>query len=309
MEIFYILLILTISYFLFLFFYKKNKNKQREILLQLKAEWGNPKKDYFNFDVISIYFDQVEEKSFQEIGNKMMLDLDLETVFQEIDHTKSRIGQQYLYNALRRPKGAKGELEKIDKAVEHFSKHPTQVFELQKFLSSIDDYEDYYFPYLIFGELPEKISWIWIVNILQGLILGSIILAFFNPIFLTVLIVIFPVNIFLHYWNKKKIGRNTRVFNRLSKIYNSAEQIHQIIDPKFVDSSLRKELDDVKGIIKKVSWIKIDKSFQEHEALALAWMILELIKIVSLTEFSTFYKVIEEINFKRESFHQLFMCC
>jgi len=86
----------------------------------------------------------------------MMLDLDLESVFQEIDHTKSKIGQQYLYNAFRRPKGAKNELEKIDEAVEHFSQHPTQVFDLQKFLSSLNDYEDYYFPFLIFGELPEK---------------------------------------------------------------------------------------------------------------------------------------------------------
>jgi len=156
MEIFYILLILTIGYFLFLFFKRKGEKKQSEILLQLKADWGNPKKDYFNFDVISIYFDQVKEDCFQEVGNKMMLDLDLESVFQEIDHTKSKIGQQYLYNAFRRPKGAKNELEKIDEAVEHFSQHPTQVFDLQKFLSSLNDYEDYYFPFLIFGELPEK---------------------------------------------------------------------------------------------------------------------------------------------------------
>ncbi len=306
MKLFYLLLLIKIGFFIFLFFYKRRKSKKSELLSQLKREWGNPKKDYFNFDVISIYYDHCKEDCFQKIGDKMLLDLDLESVFQEIDHTKSRIGQQYLYNAFRKPKGSKTELEKIDEAVEHFSKNPTQVFELQQYLASLDDYEDYYFPFLIFGELPEKLSWLWVVTILQGLTMGSIILAFFNPVFLLVLIAIFPINIFLHYWNKKKIGRNTRVFNRLSKIYDSAEQIHQIIDPKFVSISLEKDLAEVKNIVKKVAWVKVNKSIQENEAFALAWMIIELIKIVSLTEFSTFYKVIEDINTKRESFHQLF---
>ncbi|MFK7770829.1 MAG: DNA mismatch repair protein MutS [Saprospiraceae bacterium] len=306
MKFFYLLLLITIGYFIFLFFFKRRKNKKNELLTLLKTEWGNPKKDYFHFDVISIYFDQVKEDCFQEVGNKMMLDLDLESVFQEIDHTKSRIGQQYLYNAFRRPKGSKVELEKIDEAVEHFSKNPTQVFELQQFLSSLDDFEDYYFPFLIFGELPKKISWLWVITFLQMLAFGSIILAFFKIDFLLVLIAIFPINVFLHYWNKKKVGRNTRVFNRLSKIHDSAEQIHQIIDPKFVDVSLKKDLADVKNIVNKISWIKIDKTFQESEVLALAWMVIELIKIISLTEFSTFYKVIEEINTKKESFHHLF---
>lgn len=306
MKIIYILLVFIGVYTiiqLILFFSKKKKLKQLE---KIKLLWGIPKDEHFNFEAIKTYFEQNQEEAFQVIDDKTILDLDLENVFKAIDHTKSKIGQQYFYNKFRKPNNSIEELKKLDKAVEYFSDKKHEAFDLQVELSSLDQYEDYYLPLLIFGDLPEKLKWLSVVSFLQFATLASLLLGFVYPPLFLVFIFLLAINMVLHFWNKNRIGKYTRIFNRLSYIYNAADSIHQKTNDELIQVKVEKDLKSVKGIIKRIGWIKVDSQIQDNEALSLVWFFVEIIKVITLTEFLAFYKVIDEINNKKKSFHQLF---
>ena len=306
MQLFYILLIITILYFIYLFTSKNNSKNKEKLLQKMKDSWGKPKEKHFNFDGINIYFEHNQDESFHRIEDKTALDLDLDLVFKEIDHTKSHIGQQYFYNALRTPTNSISDLKKLDIAVEFYTQNKANTFELQSELSLLNKYEDYYLPLLIYGDLPVKLSWIRVIPILQVITLISLIGSFFYPPLLLVLLAIVPINMILHYWNKNKIGKYNRIFNRLSKIYATADSVYQKVDISLINLPVEKELKEVKGIIQKIGWLRIDQQLQQNEYLALFWFVVEIIKVISLTEFSVFHNVVELVNTKKESFHQLF---
>lgn len=96
--------ILGIALFLtcvFLINHLLNKRKQKRQNRKIKDEWGKPKSDaYFNMHAISGYFRNKREHStaYQVIEDDVCNDLDLDAVFEQIDRTSSKIGQQYLFN-------------------------------------------------------------------------------------------------------------------------------------------------------------------------------------------------------------------
>ena len=60
----------------------------------------------YDFDPIGSYFYNcpAEEGVFQTVDAETTADLDLNAVFEKIDRTTSRVGQQYLYARLRTPR-------------------------------------------------------------------------------------------------------------------------------------------------------------------------------------------------------------
>jgi hypothetical protein len=93
---------ILISWFLISNFIKKKRlEKFRKNLFE---NWGKEKKKkYYNFFVISKYFDNNshKEKAYHLITEKTKIDLDINEVFKYIDRTSSKIGEQYLYFKLR----------------------------------------------------------------------------------------------------------------------------------------------------------------------------------------------------------------
>ena len=84
---------------------KKSLIKQRnlnKLKAKLLSKWAVPKEgEYFNFKDIGQYFIKTNKDSaFQVISDQTAIDLDINKVFQFIDRTSSKIGQQYLYYKL-----------------------------------------------------------------------------------------------------------------------------------------------------------------------------------------------------------------
>lgn len=73
-----------------------------------------------NFDLTSRYFYNVssEESSFQTIDAETTADLDLNAVFERIDRTASKPGQQYLYARLRTLRGTE-EVQEFGRRTDH----------------------------------------------------------------------------------------------------------------------------------------------------------------------------------------------
>ena len=104
----YVSVILTIAVCLLLFvlwiIYENYKNKKR-ILTKIRRNWGKPyTRQYEPGDIeqISHYFRRREKEGFA-IDDITWNDLDMDEVYQVWNHTRTSIGEEYLYAALRHP--------------------------------------------------------------------------------------------------------------------------------------------------------------------------------------------------------------
>ncbi len=84
------------------------KRKKQKLLI---SQWGKPKDQYRDMDLISAYFNSSRASiSDFYINDRTWNDLDMDQVFEKIDRCESRIGQQKLYQLLRIQKEEKSEL-------------------------------------------------------------------------------------------------------------------------------------------------------------------------------------------------------
>jgi hypothetical protein len=77
----------------------KRKTKINE---RLKEDFGKIKEDSFDFTMIEKYFrSKNNSDAYQVLSDKTCNDLDFDDLFMFLDRTNSKVGQQYIYNALR----------------------------------------------------------------------------------------------------------------------------------------------------------------------------------------------------------------
>lgn len=127
----------------FFFFQSRNykKNKKLRIEKMLKNDWGAcPKREYkgVEFQKIRRYYDLLIEAgrsdnvSVAHIDDITWNDMGMDSVFKSMNHTWSSIGEDYLYNRLRRMDYTDKELEEFDKLVTYMENNPADAYKLQE---------------------------------------------------------------------------------------------------------------------------------------------------------------------------------
>lgn len=119
-------------------YYQRCKNRKR-MMAKIRREWGQaPEREYdpTEFDCISHYYLNRETEEFQ-LDDITWNDLDMDRVFMQLNHTRSFLGESYLYYRLRTPALKGGELEKFEELVSWFGEHTKEREEMEYFFSSI----------------------------------------------------------------------------------------------------------------------------------------------------------------------------
>jgi hypothetical protein len=93
----YIILAAIIIILVFLITSYVNRQNSKRKIEQIRSAWVKPKTDSFYFDNIRKYADTVKENSFHRLTAQTMEDIDFYGLFEFIDRTTSRIGQQFLF--------------------------------------------------------------------------------------------------------------------------------------------------------------------------------------------------------------------
>ena len=282
------------------------RNKKRIALL--KAEWGKPKKETFNYNLIEEYFSlKPSGASPYQLKDRAVEDLDFFNFFEFIDRTNSAIGQQYLFYKLRQLNNTPANLQRLEERVQHYNKEEEKRLDLQLALININQKFDYYLPFIIYGQLPEKMKHLWVIRLLQLLFFAGILATFINTAFLLPLILIFGINSFIHFRAKGEIGFFTSVFSRLGAV----TQITKKILPEAGLSSseeavYRANIKGLEKIVNKINVLRTDR-LQDNEITAFVWYAFELLKIVTLSDIITFNSVIDEIKAARTQLDDFFL--
>ena len=203
-------IIACVLIFLFILFQqiKSSRDAREKLKRTIKESWGTrPTKEYSfeEFENIQTYYRQTSDNTFS-IDDITWNDLDMDTIFMLINNTNSSIGQEYLYNLLRKPCFDESELQKRNKLIVFFQKHTDHTFSLKESFAKLGYAKKIsFFEYVArLHELKDANPLVHYLAIVFLVI--SIITTIFNPpVGIIMLIATFMYNIITYYRKKAEV--------------------------------------------------------------------------------------------------------
>jgi DNA mismatch repair ATPase MutS len=286
---------------------KKMLNKRRiKIRKKLLDAFGLIKSDDFDFEQIAQYFRKKDQsKAFQTISDKTCNDLDFQELFMFIDRTNSKVGQQFLYNRLRSIPTDSTEVSKYEKLIREFTNNPGFRVNIQSQLSKLNSNETYYITSLFQDTHLKPPKWFFLVRLLSFASLLSLIAAFINATAFFVLLGIFIVNLFIHYWNKKNLIQYLSSLPQLLKLTAIAQELSNIELFKGINPQVSNSICTINKLKKRMLFFKLEAKLQ-GDLEAIFWSILELFKILFLLEPLLLFGVLRQLDTKRKEMEELF---
>lgn len=283
------------------------KNRKKIIREKLLNEFGNLKTDLFDFEYIESYFRKKDHSNeLQTLSDKTCNDLDFHELFMFIDRTKSRVGQQYLYNKLRNIPSDTTKKIRNERLIEEFTNQPDFRVAVQSQLSKLNDREVYYIATLFQDEILKPPKWYFIVPLLSFTSVLSFILAFFQPVFFLVILGLSVINIVIHFWNKKNLFNYFSSIPQLSKLNGVAQELYKNDLLKEINPDVMKSASVLSKVGRQMSFFNLDAEVQSDQRIVF-WAILELVKIVFLIEPLFLFGTLKRIDTNRKEIEDVFL--
>ena len=118
--------------------YVDRKNYKKRMRERLLREWGSPIEDEYStgkLQAVEEYYRDHEPSVF--VDDITWNDLDMNRVYQQMNHTKSAMGQEYLYYLLRCPVTDPKELEERERLISFFQTEEEARYMLQEEFATI----------------------------------------------------------------------------------------------------------------------------------------------------------------------------
>lgn len=177
---------MTSSLFLFVaialavlaWFFIDRSRRDSERRRRIASDWGRALDARGELEEIALYH-RLLPHSASSLDDRTWADLDLDSVYREIDRCRSAPGQQTLYRRLREQQHEDG--ERFENFVDRMDRDAALRNDLQGELSRLSSREAYYLPHLMLDELPAVSKWRWLYPVLSVLLVVAGIASFFTP--------------------------------------------------------------------------------------------------------------------------------
>lgn len=228
--------VVVIILLLVLYFIKAAYDKKRmyeEQIKQLKAEWGKPTRSHYDDKIwgnIQHYF--LTHKKNEQIDDITWNDLEMNKVYQHINHTRTSAGEEMLYHILRTPCFTQEELEDREKMINALTASGEVQYEIEKSLYQIGKINRIsVFSFLEQGKQIPKIA--MLPHVFACLcMLGSIFSLFFVGLWGLFLVAVVIVVNFLYYFYEKGKQKDSLVFFRfILGVFKYAKELEQYSVP------------------------------------------------------------------------------
>lgn len=220
------------------------------------------------------------------IDERTWSDLDLDQVFTELDHTRSRPGQQYLRHVLRSPSSPSA-LRHFNQAVSEVTAAPQAARDIRRTLGTVDDPRASYLVDLIFGQLPERPLLWWIFPLLTFGALASIAASFFEIRALIALVAIAATNICVQLLYRPRVEALIPAIHQLPEFMRAARKLGALAGNTL--QSTRQLLAESSGQLfalkRATSWLRFEPSQEESQLKASLYMYLNMIFLVDVNAF------------------------
>lgn len=282
-------------------FQKKRSKKNLETIRQ---HWGKIKSEPFYFNRIANYAKAFPICSFHRLSQQTIEDIDFHALFEFVDRTTSKVGQQYLYKKMLEPTSQV--TDPLEAFIQLFSKDEQVREAVQLELYKLSNEGAYFIPTLLSNQELKEPKWLkWLyVNLL--IVVALVVLSFVDPGFLIILIVPLSVNMFVHYWNKNNTLQYLNSFPQLSSLIRVAGAVNRN-GGIFEDQSVKKSITSLAPFQKQVRLISLENGTGiQSEFSQLGVYLLELIKSFFLIEVIALFKITNELEYKKREIQNLF---
>ena len=298
---FYLLLLITFP-LIYLSFKQSQKLSKAKLIIKLREEWGVSDSRLRNFSELEAQF----KKHQAGIDNKYMLDdrtwndLDMDSIYAQIDRTLTIPGELSLYSLLRRPLIDEEELNTRNQLINLFFQNQDIREKYQVALSRLGKTEDVHNLDILWEDQPPPNKHAFLYKILPFLI----------PIFITLGIsnyslawfglgAIILFNMAIHYRTKEKVYAYLTSIRYLGKLVRCAKSITDIKQPDMENYRV-----EIEKALSKVSYITKKTSLLGREAES--FYIYEYLNIIFLFEVRAFYSICNALEKYESQLKQLF---
>lgn len=300
----YIIVSFVVATFLIILITLHTKRQEQKRLDKLRNAWGRIKDEYFNFELIESYSKINKELFFHQLSTQTINDIDFYDLFCFTDRTTSMVGQQFLFDKLKKPTNDINSLKQLDEQASYFSKDEDSRERVQKQLILLHNQDTYYISALLQTKLFTRPKWLNLLIIDSLMVVLFIILLPFYPASIVWLMLLLAVNMFLHLKNKNNTFQFIKSFPQLNLLITIASKLCKQNIP-FEKSKAAESIINLKEFQKKFRFLSFGQTGGDELSQAF-WLFLELVKALFLIELHTFYSIIKVLENKQQDILCLF---
>ena len=203
-----VLVILIFVVVLLLVFFVRRRRQRAAFLGKFRSTWGQPRPPAFQteFDRIRLYDRLKNPERSGSLDDKTWSDLDLDLVFQYVDRTSSRVGQQFLFYLVRTPHFKKEPLLNFERAIRWFNDANLRE-KLQVEMHRLNHKDALLLPYLFLEELPQFSTYERLIFLALSIsTLAAAVGAFFNTPFRILLVLLATINMLMSLYYRRRLS-------------------------------------------------------------------------------------------------------
>ena len=274
------------------------KRLRTKLLARVRASWGAlPDREYTEEELkkIRTYFETVKSEDDFCIDDITWNDLNMDVIFSLINQTFSSVGEEVLYDILRRPAFSEEELEERDRVITYFEKHSDVREAFSVDYASIGRTKKYSLIEFLgmFRKLTTAPDIIYILHML--LIPAAVVLAILQPL-TGVVVLIFAVifNLITYYRQKARIEPYYVSLTAMAYLVNAAERIasHNVPDLKNYLNVLKEETKPVHRLSGDIRWLG---NGSVGTSMDLIQVILDYLRMITHVDFLIFNRMVKRI--------------
>lgn len=287
-----------------LILHQREKRKAKKRTDEIRANWGKPKNELFDFDHIRAYSEILKKYSFHRLTDQTLEDIDFRALFEFVDRTTSKVGQQFLYKILTQP--TNNSTNTRNKFINLFFDNTELREAIQLQLARLNNNGAFFIASLLRDRLLEKPKWFNLLY-LNVIVLGILLVISFQfPILIIALILVVTLNMFLHYWNRGRAFRFIQSFPQLNNLIIVAETLLKT-NILFHDQQVKEGIGKLKPFQQTVLLLKFHGGGSLQSELSLiGTYLIELIKGILLIEVFALHRIVGELEGKREPIQTIF---
>src|ERR1041385_1828613 len=260
-----------------------------------RAAWGHLKIPPLpeDWSKIRLYDRLKTDDAARVIDEKTWLDLDLDKVFELIDRTSSRVGQQFLYHVLRTPQFQEGPLLEFERVINCF-KNANLRESLQIKLHLLSHRDAFYLPYLFLDELPQLSRRRFLFLALGVAPLLMLVGAWFSPIFWMFFALSLITNMMMSLYYRRRLDffiPPLRLLNQLINISRQVADEYEYSDISEQAKKIRTRVDNLSGLQQKTAWLVRDIDSDNPSSL-----LYNYLTVVVLLDVNCFAFAVEELR-------------
>lgn len=221
------------------------------------------------------------------VSARTWTDLNLDDVFEGLDHTRSRVGQQFLRRLLRAPWLQAESISSLDRDISRMAADPESARQVRGAFAEADDPRASHLVALMFGVLPDRPRLWWVFPLLPVaavLLLGAMIVwprAFIG------LLAVLIVNISIQLLYRPRVEALIPAIHEIPAFLQTSRRLSELERTGFDGEReiLRTGVDALEGLRNATRWLRLEPSQDANELRASLYLYANLLLLLDVNAF------------------------